>query len=159
MTTIAYRDGVMASDSQDTEEDDFVISIDSTKVFHLPNNSIVGMAGDTDDRGVFELLGKADIEFCERPTKEELIETRTTVDALWVWPDQRLWSVYVTYRADESEWQAYVSEIHSDYAAVGSGGKFALGAMAFGASAEEAVEVASEFDIYTGGSVQSMSVE
>lgn len=34
--------------------------------------------------------------------------------------------------------------------AIGSGGDFAMGAMAMGADAEQAVEIASKYDIYTG---------
>lgn len=44
-----------------------------------------------------------------------------------------------------------------DYFAEGSGRDLAMGALAFGASAIEAIEVAKEHDIYTGGNVQVLT--
>ncbi|NKX37344.1 peptidase S14 [Rhodobacteraceae bacterium R_SAG4] len=41
-----------------------------------------------------------------------------------------------------------------DYFAIGSGAEYALGAMAMGADAARAVQVAAEFDVWTGGVVQ-----
>lgn len=54
------------------------------------------------------------------------------------------------YSDDETPWLARVSPP----IAVGSGAEFAVGAMATGASAEFAVEIASRFDVNTGGGVQ-----
>lgn len=42
--------------------------------------------------------------------------------------------------------------------ALGSGAKFALGAMACGASAATAIEIAAQFDAYTGGGVDVIEV-
>ena len=39
------------------------------------------------------------------------------------------------------------------FTALGSGFEIALGAMAFGASARQAVELAAQFDVYTGGKI------
>jgi ATP-dependent protease HslVU (ClpYQ) peptidase subunit len=44
----------------------------------------------------------------------------------------------------------------ADYAAIGSGGMFAMGAMAHGATAEEAVAAAALHDKNTGGNIQSL---
>jgi len=46
--------------------------------------------------------------------------------------------------------------IQCEYHAVGSGAKYALGAMAVGASAAQAVEVAARFDPHCGGAVLVM---
>lgn len=54
------------------------------------------------------------------------------------------------YSDEETPWLARVSPP----IAVGTGSEFAVGAMATGASAEFAVEVAARFDINTGGAVQ-----
>ena len=43
-----------------------------------------------------------------------------------------------------------------EFAAVGSGGLFALTAMHLGESARRAVEVASELDLYTGGEIREL---
>ena len=54
------------------------------------------------------------------------------------------------YSDEETPWLARVSAP----VAVGSGSEYAMGAMATGTSAEYAVEIASRFDINTGGAVQ-----
>lgn len=51
----------------------------------------------------------------------------------------------------------YLIPIHADYTAIGSGALLALGAMAHGATAEEAVVAASKHDKNTGGPVTSLS--
>lgn len=43
--------------------------------------------------------------------------------------------------------------------AFGSGGDIARGAMGFGASAVQAIEIAAQFDIYTGGGVDTLHIE
>ena len=43
-----------------------------------------------------------------------------------------------------------------DYYAEGSGSSFALGAMAYGATAREAVKAAIKHDVYSGGRIQTM---
>jgi hypothetical protein len=47
----------------------------------------------------------------------------------------------------------------SGFYAIGSGADFAIGALAFGATIEEALEVASRFDPYTEGSFQYVNQE
>jgi hypothetical protein len=47
----------------------------------------------------------------------------------------------------------------SGFYAIGSGADFAIGALAFGASIEEALEVASRFDPYTEGAFQYVTQE
>lgn len=47
----------------------------------------------------------------------------------------------------------YLIPIHADYTAIGSGAALALGAMAHGATANEAVEAAARHDKNTGGPV------
>lgn len=49
--------------------------------------------------------------------------------------------------------------IKDGFYAVGSGGPYALGAMAMGASPEEAVAIAARFDPGTGGEVEVLKLE
>ncbi len=49
-------------------------------------------------------------------------------------------------------------EVIDDFYAIGSGAKVALGAMACGKSAIEAVRIAARFDPYTGGRINSESL-
>lgn len=55
----------------------------------------------------------------------------------------------------ESVW----TKITRPYHAIGSGRDFALAAMRLGKSAREAVEIAAEFDIYTGGNIDVVDIE
>ena len=50
-------------------------------------------------------------------------------------------------------------KVHDSFAAWGSGSDFAMGAMAFGANAIEAVEIASKFDIYTGQGIDHFIIK
>lgn len=51
----------------------------------------------------------------------------------------------------------YLIPIHADYTAIGSGALLALGAMAHGADAEEAIMAAAQHDKNTGGPVTCLS--
>lgn len=53
----------------------------------------------------------------------------------------------------------HASEPMPDKTAIGSGANFAMGAMLAGASAVEAVKIASKLDISTGGKIQSKRVK
>jgi len=50
-------------------------------------------------------------------------------------------------------------EVLDDFYAIGSGAKVALGAMACGKSAIEAVRIAARYDPYTGGRIVSETLE
>ena len=56
------------------------------------------------------------------------------------------------------EKELYPTEITEPFWAVGSGADYALGAMAMGADAIKAVEIACKFDVYCGGGVDSFDV-
>lgn len=55
------------------------------------------------------------------------------------------------------EGRLYPYEVNSEYHAMGSGADFALGAMASGSSAQQAVRIASKLDTSTGGVVKELS--
>ena len=57
------------------------------------------------------------------------------------------------------ELDGHVHPIGRQYAAIGSGGSYALGAMAFGATAAESVEVASKLDVNSGGRIMTCSFD
>jgi ATP-dependent protease HslVU (ClpYQ) peptidase subunit len=61
-------------------------------------------------------------------------------------PDDRILSF------NDDGWTA----VGTRFYAIGSGCEYAYGAMAMGATAEEAVRAAMRFDIYTGGEIQVM---
>ncbi len=55
------------------------------------------------------------------------------------------------------ESRLYPYEINSELHAVGSGADIAIGAMAFGATSSQAVKIASKFDVATGGTIKDLS--
>ena len=67
--------------------------------------------------------------------------------------------IHIAPGGEVREWQGegwFVSAM--DFIAWGSGECFALGAMAMGATAPQAVEVASKFNIQTGGTIRQLSL-
>jgi ATP-dependent protease HslVU (ClpYQ) peptidase subunit len=147
VTTIAYRDGVMACDSKASEGHLFVTKY--KKVERLSNGALWGSAGDCDTREVDKLLAKASPE--RMPTRAQLAKTSTSMHGLLVFPGGKVFGIYI-YQVGEhtDEWTAQVLEIVEPFCAVGSGGELALAAMAAGASAGDAVRIACKYDAYSG---------
>jgi hypothetical protein len=52
-----------------------------------------------------------------------------------------------------------VYKIDAPFHAVGSGSELAIGAMSAGASAKEALKIASQYDIYTGGKLRTKKIK
>ena len=52
-----------------------------------------------------------------------------------------------------------LTPVESDFHAIGSGRDFAISAMHFGQCAKDAVKHAIQFDVYSGGSIQTMDME
>lgn len=158
MTTVAYKDGVMASDSRATEDDEYIVG-SVQKVWKLPNGALYGSAGDSDDRVLRDILGKIPTTFFPQtlreahfPSVNELSEDTSDVSAIFVFPDGDVWMIGTKKNAE-------VVNVKSSFCAIGSGKKFALGAMFNGVDAKAAVKTAMAFDICSGGDVQSVSIE
>jgi hypothetical protein len=138
MTTIAYRDGILACDS--CWSDDSLVVLSQTKILRLRSGALYGAAGHVDDRALVAALqdasGPADL-----PSHEDLYEMKTEIRALLIFPDGSVFMI------DAKEPCAGVTPL-GPFAAVGSGGRVAMGAMAMGASAEQAVEIACRLDTY-----------
>lgn len=71
-------------------------------------------------------------------------------------------SEFLVVRGREAFWLSwpYLREvrIREPFAALGSGSEYALGALAMGADARAAVEVAAQFDPHTGGGVDAVDI-
>lgn len=139
MTTIAYRDGVMASDTQESAGD---ICTRSRKLVRLPCGGVAGASGDSVmcERALNWLLtGKGD-----RP---KLVDCSVLV----VYGDGRQ-GVYT-----DKKWTLLPFHGHS---AIGSGMGVALGAMNYyRATAAEAVECAATVDPFTSAPVETLAIE
>lgn len=143
MTTIAFRSGQLAADS--------LIAYTS-----ITNGSRVKIA--KCGRFAVALAGLAWLRkpleaWCDKGCPEEKVP-QVLLDN-----DSKFAALIVdTKTGDLFEFDnGYLVPIHADYTAIGSGALLALGAMAHGATAEEAVTAASRHDKNTGGPVTSLS--
>lgn len=149
MTTIAYRDGVMAGDSAYT--DDCRIVGLGPKVIRF-KHVLYGGAGDADDRVLVSILKKVKTP-ADLPSVKVLRKFEQDLDALIVFRDGRTFSLYAAAKAGA---QHGLHEIFYPFASIGSGRDVALGAMAAGASAERAVEISCEHTTYSCPPVTSV---
>ncbi|CEF89140.1 hypothetical protein [Pseudomonas phage vB_PaeM_PAO1_Ab03] len=137
MTTIAYKDGIIATDGRITQGG-VITDEDAEKRLEV-------------DGIVFWLAGAV----CDWKV---LAEAYVSGDGM---EDQELKVSGLVLDGDGLHFISWDGGIYSEKVnlerprAAGSGTQFALGAMMAGASAEEAVEAAKALDIYSGGTVRS----
>jgi ATP-dependent protease HslVU (ClpYQ) peptidase subunit len=137
MTTIAYRDGVMAADTQVTEGN--MVFAQATKLRRLADGTLIGMAGDM--MPCAKLLRAIDGKGFE--DIEPIAKDCKGAWALVVNPERRVFML-------QGGKAGGLAELHGDFFVEGSGAPYALGAMAAGAGAKQAVEIAARFDVNTG---------
>ena len=140
MTTIAYKDGVLASDRRATSGSEPPMTVD--KLYQLNNGAVLGFAGMLDEG--FRVVDwiNAGMYPDEKPKVQHSEFIYLTVDGPFY-----------------MEKFLRLLPIVDPFFAIGSGAQYALGAMASGRSAAEAVEVASRFDPLTGNGVLSFQAE
>ena len=139
MTTIAVRDGIMASDTAVTG---FNTNLGEIKKLYRIGDSIFGAAGAITDCISF-------LDAHRTGTINDLeLDNADIFSALELTKDGEVYT-----------WTGSVMRlpIERDYHAVGSGMEFALGAMSAGADADEAVICASELDVNTRQPIQVMT--
>jgi 20S proteasome alpha/beta subunit len=141
MTTIAYRDGVLAGDTRETDED--MIWNDCTrKVWRLKDGTLYGGAGDAEGCTLLlEALRKGNL-------LPEMPESAKDVSAIRVTPDGKV------YFYEGFTWR----RMKEGYLAIGSGRKPALALLRYGASAVDAVKGAMSIDMYSGGRVKTVKL-
>lgn len=138
MTTIAYRAGVIASDSGVWVEG--VLVYKTKKLHRLKNGCVVGFAGAVDD--AMTLIRWLD------GSEEEKIKF-DDVTLLVVAPSGRI----LKYDAPKP-----IVIKRPKYIAIGTGYQIALGALHQGATAYEAVQAAIEHDAHSRGPIYQMKV-
>lgn len=137
MTTVAYKDGLMAADRQLGRDKKVV-----TKIFRL--------SPDAPDGYQNALVGLAATDY------PVALQTIDWLNGLTERPDlmgiEQLEMLIVTEGGGiQLSWKELLPvDIENPYYAIGSGGEYALGALAMGASADEAVATAHKFDSGTG---------
>ena len=145
MTTIAYRDGIMAADtmmSRGSEKAFGAVKIFATKKY------LVGISGAfVAMTPVKDLITEHEETFPE-PSQmwrewDEIPQYGNGYCALLVGRDGRIWNAI----------DGPPVLVPTEFDAIGSGGTYAMGAMGAGLSAADAVRVARRFDANTGGNV------
>lgn len=140
MTCIVYRDGVLAGDS--------LITMGSTKspevarkVNRLRTGQLFGSSGNEEGGHLLrESLLRGD------PTPPKL----KSVNGLRVDPNGSIWFY---------EGLRWTRVTGADFAAIGSGADYAIGALYMGASAKEAVRIAAKCNTHCGGRIYSVSLK
>lgn len=140
MTTIAYKDGVIAWDSRQTRGDR-IVSDDCSKC-------------ETVDGVIFFLAGTV----CdEKALIAAYFGTPSSVPVEcsgYVVDGGKL--LMIGHDDNSGIWKQDLDPSNPD--AMGSGSAYAIAAMDMGASAEDAIRAAMKRDIYTGGVVRTMTI-
>ena len=154
MTTVAYKDGIMCSDSQATRGD-FIDNTETKKVFNV-NGVLIGISGNAIsamkfvewfENTMLHAVAQEENPFVSINMPESLVEDDFM--AMVVYPDESIWEFHGCDK---------VMQITQDYFAVGSGMFYALSVMDNGGTAEEAVAVAIKRDVYSGGDIQKFEL-
>lgn len=144
MTTIAYKNGIMACDSawSGTEE----IFTRRPKILRLPSGGLLGEAGSCDTRDIIALVGKVKTPGA-LPTREQLLKLRNDYEAILVLPSGRIFHIYCDAPEHAGgDWDCGIFEVGESFYAVGHGKSYAFAVLEFGGSAKDAVVIACRRD-------------
>lgn len=159
MTTIAYRDGTMACDS--CWQANHVQTTSMTKIIRLAGGALFGSAGDGDIRGLLALLDKVR-SFDRLPSRAEFSALKCEVEGVLVFPRGHVAMIAISPGGpDQNNLDHYEAQIwpaNRGLAAAGTGAELAIGAMAAGKTAREAVAIACRFDINSRLPVHAMTL-
>jgi ATP-dependent HslUV protease subunit HslV len=136
MTTIAYRNGILAADSQVVSGNTRVGEM--RKVWKTKSGALVGFAGNASLSHEIE-------QWVEKDLSGEVPSTADRGSIILVRPTGEVFLI-----DDDGGPVRIAAAFYSE----GSGADVAIGALAAGASAVQAVEIASIYDIGTGGPIQ-----
>lgn len=149
MTTVAFKDGVMASDSRYSETS--VGATKGPKVFRKMIGTrkdkpvLIGIAGDVFAAMLFvDWYGTNNVDL-----HKTLTEMTDDGFAVIIWDGKRLL---------EANRYCRPCEVGEHYYAIGSGGVHAITAMDCGKSAIQAVQMAAKRDTATGGRIVSFKL-
>lgn len=139
MTTIAYRDGVLAADGRVTDGGHLIITDECQKIRRLSDGSLFALAGDvTHEQKIIECLEDMDVSL---PQGKDFTAILVDTDGL-----------LSTYEGSGDRFYPWYER---GFAAFGSGSEIAYGAMEMGATAAEAVSCAALRNTTTGGAIQT----
>lgn len=143
MTTIAYRDGIMAADSRAYAGSKHPIGT-KAKIHRLADGSLFGASSSK--------VGQCDKlrRIVEERGVTATLDDDVPVQAIVVCPSGEIW-----YFNDND---SFSGPVDAEFIAIGSGEEYAHGAMMMGADAARAVEIAIACDPWTGGQVQMLNL-
>lgn len=143
MTTVVYKDGVIAADTLICEGDQFYG--ERSKIFDLENH-VVGVAGASllYDEFLLFVQGK---EFNREVFKTNDLNFKGIVI------DKKTRKVLCYEKELVCD-----GDIKTDFIAIGSGAAIAKGALLMGANAKQAVECAAKIDRFTGGRIEAIII-
>jgi ATP-dependent protease HslVU (ClpYQ) peptidase subunit len=146
MTTIVYRDGVMAADSRAYSGDKHPIGA-KTKIHRLGDGTLFGCS--SSNVGADSILRRWVESGCQppqgsdlKPDSFELLIVRKSGD--------------VFYAHDNLD---LTGPLTAEFHSIGSGNQYAMGALSMGADAVRAVEIAAQCDVWTGGPITQLKLE
>lgn len=152
MTTIAYKQGIMACDSQATAGDT-IVSYKQKKIYKV-NGHLIGCAG-----RLSECIAFVDY-FRKLMVVQEARQNGVPMDSLPPFEAENFMAIVVDPEREVSIFEGGNDIIPAeDPVAIGSGGVYATAAMKAGADAKRAVEIAIEMDVFSGGDVQVVEVD
>lgn len=146
MTTIVYRDGVLAADSR-AYSGARHSGGQKAKIFITDRGTLIGCS--TNQPGLAEAFARW--RMMSTDSMEFEFDKEPSFSALEILPDGR-WLLF-----EDSLFPS--GPISGDFIAVGSGAEYALGALSLGATAVAAVEVAAGFDVWTGCPYHILTLE
>ncbi len=136
MTTIVYRDGIIACDSQVTVGE--VKYARMKKIRKLPNGNLIGICGD----GIAGYRLMQMIEGNGGEPTQQIIEAARGAAAIYVTTDKTVWTLVGGKNGG-------LAPMIGPFFADGSGYVAALAAMKAGANAVQAVTIATELDTFS----------
>lgn len=148
MTTVAFKDGILAADSMITSEDT-IISITEQKVFKT-KKYLCAYCGELG-------IGQSFIEWVQNDFSKDYVpknlsgEIKGDFTGIVIDKDSNI----KIYQCDENGMNSF-SYGKQKIGAWGNGASFALGAMYAGVGAKQAVQIAAQLDTHTGGLINTV---
>lgn len=144
MTTIAWKDNILACDTQVTSDDTKYLC--DNKITIISKNLVIACSGNTGD------IVKLEKFFRSYPEWERYLDFKPKVtkalDAILISKGKP----YTIFKDD------YPDPLGHPFIACGSGWKFAMAGMHLGLSAVDAVKLASELDVNTNDRIKYLNV-
>jgi len=144
MTTVAWDGKTMACDSCWSYEN--AVDTLQNKITRLPNGALLGQAGDNDARDIIKFLSGVKSP-AKLPSRSRLQRFKIDFLGLMVFSNGRVFKIATATDYTDQEYDVGLWEVNAGINAIGTGAMIAMGALAAGACAREAVEIACRYDV------------